>query len=685
MKTFRTTLIFVILLSLLAACTAMPGEAPAEPITEPATTDIPAAETGSLTANPWQWVAFVSPVEQYSVEEPQFYTLNFTEDGTVNIQADCNTAIGSYTTDGSSLTIVVGPMTRAACPEGSRSNDFVNYLNFTAGYFFKDGHLFIDLMADGGTLEFAPAAEQAPAEAPQATTLTGTVWQWVGFTNPVEQYTIADPQNYTLSFNDEGSVKIQADCNIVLGSYTSDGSSIQITLGPSTLMACDEDSQGDAFIQNLSSAAVYFFQDGHLFIDQFADSGTMEFAPAGEASAETATLTSNPWQWVAFTNPATLFTLDDSENYILTFNEDGTLNIQADCNTALGAYTTDGSSLKIELGPMTLVACPEGSRSDEFIKYLSFAAIYFFQGGHLYIDLFADGGTMEFAPAGPGAKSNLPHDMSPALVESLANGTYTGIFADQPVTLEDGYYFYDDGSSARTFVRFFDDLVATGDLDGDELEDAVVLLEDLTSGTGRFVYAVAIQDVNGNPNPTKAQLLGDRIQVKSLAIEDGQIVANLIAQGADDPACCASWNVRKLLALVDGALQETSSEELSKVSLDDLNGTSWRLVDLNSLVGEPPLPDADITLMFNNPSINGSAGCNTYMAGIQSNPDAPQSLTVGEIASTMMMCDEPLMEQESTYLGRLGKVTSWSFDAGRLALIYEVDGEYGSLLYEAVQ
>jgi hypothetical protein len=43
------------------------------------------------------------------------------------------------------------------------------------------------------------------------------------------------------------------------------------------------------------------------------------------------------------------------------------------------------------------------------------------------------------------------------------------------------------------------------------------------------------------------------------------------------------------------------------------------------------------------------------------------------------------MEQEATYLSRLGNVTSWSYDAGRLALIYEMDGNFGSLLYEAVQ
>ena len=103
--------------------------------------------------------------------------------------------------------------------------------------------------------------------------------------------------------------------------------------------------------------------------------------------------------WVAFTNPVEQYSIDNPQDYTLNFNEDGTVNIKADCNNAAGTYTTDGSSLKIALGPMTLAACPAESRSDDFIKNLGFAAIYFFQDGHLFIDLFADGGTLELAPA----------------------------------------------------------------------------------------------------------------------------------------------------------------------------------------------------------------------------------------------------------------------------------------------
>jgi heat shock protein HslJ len=100
----------------------------------------------------WQWVSFTSPVEQFDVEAPAYYVLAFNDNGTVEITANCNNAGGSYTTEGGSLTIEIGPMTPAACRPGSRGIDFVKYLGSAAKYFFKDGNLFIDLLTDVGTV-----------------------------------------------------------------------------------------------------------------------------------------------------------------------------------------------------------------------------------------------------------------------------------------------------------------------------------------------------------------------------------------------------------------------------------------------------------------------------------------------------------------------------------------------------
>jgi len=163
----KTILItFLLMAMLLAACSGggstptaettevPPTEQPAEPTTIPAETV--SADMDALAGTSWMWTGFTDPTQQFDVENPENYTLAFQDDGTVTIKADCNNAIGSYTLDGSSITIEVGPMTMAACPPDSRSDDFVKYLGFAAIYFFDEGDLFIDLMADGGTMQFSP-------------------------------------------------------------------------------------------------------------------------------------------------------------------------------------------------------------------------------------------------------------------------------------------------------------------------------------------------------------------------------------------------------------------------------------------------------------------------------------------------------------------------------------------------
>jgi LysM repeat protein/heat shock protein HslJ len=108
-----------------------------------------------------------------------------------------------------------------------------------------------------------------------------------------------------------------------------------------------------------------------------------------------------PWQWISFRGAAEGFDVQSPLSYLLTFNQNGTVNVIADCNNANGNYTADTSRLMITLGTSTQASCPPGSRSEQFIRLLNGAASYFFQGGDLNIALMLDGGTMTFWPAQP--------------------------------------------------------------------------------------------------------------------------------------------------------------------------------------------------------------------------------------------------------------------------------------------
>ena len=67
--------------------------------------------------------------------------------------------------------------------------------------------------------------------------LTGTTWQWTASTTtvPASQSVVPDPENYTITFNTDGTFEAKVDCNQASGDYTTNGSELTITPGPSTL------------------------------------------------------------------------------------------------------------------------------------------------------------------------------------------------------------------------------------------------------------------------------------------------------------------------------------------------------------------------------------------------------------------------------------------------------------------
>ena len=371
--------------------------------------------TTSLTGTTWEWVSVIDPMGQTASADPTRYTILFNEDGTANITADCNVVVAQYTTDGSTLMITPGPSTLVACEPGSQDQLFLSSLSSAASYTVEDGELFIEMDAEAGTVLFRAAGTAAGAEgtglAP-APALVGTTWQWSESAMANTVTAISDPTRYAITFNEDGTLGITADCNSVGGSYVAgEDGTLTLTLGASTLMACPEDSQATEFLAGLATAATYSFDGADLVIGQAAEAGSLRFqsataveAPGEGGTTETTpvemTLTGNAWQWVETTTPVETITAADPTRYTLTFNEDGTAVIGADCNQVMATYTVADSALTIVPGATTLAMCPPDSQAGPFVVGLGAAAVYFFQDGHLFIDQFASAGTMKFAPVG---------------------------------------------------------------------------------------------------------------------------------------------------------------------------------------------------------------------------------------------------------------------------------------------
>ena len=132
-----------------------------------------------------------------------------------------------------------------------------------------------------------PAALAEAASSIVQESLTAHPWQWTTFVSPAEQFAVATPQKYQLTFNADGTVIIGADCNNVQGQYTLDDSNnISIQVGPTTLMACPDDSRAEQFAQLLGGTAIIEIAEEGMLLGLTNGSNSMLFSAALPTASE---------------------------------------------------------------------------------------------------------------------------------------------------------------------------------------------------------------------------------------------------------------------------------------------------------------------------------------------------------------------------------------------------------------
>jgi heat shock protein HslJ len=274
---------------------------------------------------------------------------------------------------------------------------------------------------------------------------------------------------------------------------------------------------------------------------------------------------------------------------------------------------------------------------------------------------------------------------SPTLAE-LKSATYQGLEGDAPsVTLIDGAWegepFVEGGASAPrvTFVRDFHLL---GDLDGDGAEEAVVLLSESSGGSGEFIYLAIIDRREGKLENIATAAVGDRVQVRAGWIEGDRVLLSVIQAGPEDAACCpGELATRGWALLADGTLEVLPPDaETERLSLEAIGEIKWVLREWSW--GESAPMEPEISLVYQDGRLAGSAGCNNYFGSVQ-DTGSPGEVNLGPVGSTQMACPEEVMAAESRFLEQLGGVKQYGFMAGQLALSYVQDGDWGVMLFEA--
>ncbi len=153
-------------------------------------------------------------------------------------------------------------------------------------------------------------------------------------------------------------------------------------------------------------------------------------------------------------------------------------------------------------------------------------------------------------------------EMAGSIVPALPNADYPiDVTASGHAQLANGVFEEEaaPGSAARTRVSLGEQ-ITTGDLDGDGVLDAAVTLVADPGGSGTFVYLAAVLNRDGAAEPVASVLLGDRIVVKSLVVEDGEITVAMLTRQEDEPMSAEpTVAVTQVFRLQDGVLSEVQA------------------------------------------------------------------------------------------------------------------------------
>jgi hypothetical protein len=151
-------------------------------------------------------------------------------------------------------------------------------------------------------------------------------------------------------------------------------------------------------------------------------------------------------------------------------------------------------------------------------------------------------------------------------MDDLKRGEYRSEWsAKGKIKLNDGVYKEKSlPDSATELVITMSHKMAFGDLNGDGVEDAAVVLISDPGGSGTFYDLVAVVNSKGKPTYAASVFLGDRVKVKDVRIRSGNIVVKMVIHQRTDPKCCPSLKVEQEYLLQGDALVEQTPETKSQ-------------------------------------------------------------------------------------------------------------------------
>jgi heat shock protein HslJ len=281
-------------------------------------------------------------------------------------------------------------------------------------------------------------------------------------------------------------------------------------------------------------------------------------------------------------------------------------------------------------------------------------------------------------PAGAAASPAAAGQQPAPTLDEVKNATYTGLKGvTRSVTLVQGTW---EDAAKKVAVTMANNLRVAGDLDGIPPDDAVVILSVNQGGSGVVSYLAVVTRRDGKLINIATAPMGDRVQLRSMRVENRRIMTEVVQAGPDDAMCCPGELASRAWELAGSTLDELpGSAPTSRLSLAALGHDPWVLRSWD--VSDPAPASPEITLLWRDGRLSGKSGCNSYSA--PGTPGAqPGDLKVGPSAGSRMMCPDATMKTERRYLDQLQHVTRYGFMLGQLALTYKVNDRVGLMLFD---
>jgi len=167
-----------------------------------------------------------------------------------------------------------------------------------------------------------------------------------------------------------------------------------------------------------------------------------------------------------------------------------------------------------------------------------------------------------FGPLSQNRTTPVISNTAPITIDQLTNATipdFIGVTPDSSmITFAQGTVQY-PASAKLTYEVDLDQAstsYAYGDLNADGVSDMAVVLNMTSGGTGVFSYLTVFTNNNGAPKFVDGQVLGDRIKVNQISINNGIISSDIITQGPGEPMCCGTLRTVVQYKLSAGKLQQ---------------------------------------------------------------------------------------------------------------------------------